>query len=392
MAKRTKNKIKTLFVSVLAMIVGVVFGFIANIAYVMPNSYVIPAKKQISANVDVLGEINANTVASSDLSIHFLELGNQYTGDCTLIKVGNTEMLIDAGSKANSISAIKTYIDNYCTDGILEYVVVTHAHEDHYAGFATNEGTKSLFDHYIVNQIIDFGNATNKTTDNKMFANYKRELEEETQEGAKYNTAIDCVNSQNGANREYFLDQNKNIYFEILYQYYYDHQTSDENDYSVCLQVVHGEKKFLFTGDLEKDGEESLVDSPLNAGRLGKVELFKAGHHGSKTSTSTKLLQVINPEVVCVCCCAGSNQYTSNKLNQFPTQDFINRVYSNNPLTQIYVTTLCLDFDNMEFESFNGNIVLLSTGVSDVSMMFSKSSTELRDTDWFKQNRTLPAS
>ena len=41
-------------------------------------------------------------IKTSDLSIHFLMLGNEYTGDCTLIKVGDTEVLIDAGSIHNS--------------------------------------------------------------------------------------------------------------------------------------------------------------------------------------------------------------------------------------------------------------------------------------------------
>ena len=38
-------------------------------------------------------------ISSAGLSIHFLELGVANAGDCTLIKVGNTEVLIDAGAK-----------------------------------------------------------------------------------------------------------------------------------------------------------------------------------------------------------------------------------------------------------------------------------------------------
>ena len=60
------------------------------------------------------------TITNSDLSIHFLELGNEYTGDCTLIKVGDTEVLIDAGSRKGSAEAIVPYIAEFCTDGVLE--------------------------------------------------------------------------------------------------------------------------------------------------------------------------------------------------------------------------------------------------------------------------------
>ena len=83
-----------------------------------------------------------------------------------------------------------------------------------------------------------------------------------------------------------------------------------------------GDKHFLFTGDLEEDGEISLVES----NELPKVELFKAGHHGSKTSSNDVLLKVIEPEIVCVCCCAGSVEYTQNFENTFPTQAMIDRV------------------------------------------------------------------
>ena len=392
MAKRTKNKLKTTFMCILALVVGLVSGFIANIMFTLPDSYEIPDAVQGSSHVHTNGTIDVETVVTSDLSIHFLELGNKYTGDCTLVKVGNTELLIDAGSRANSISTIKTYVEQYCTDGVLEYVVVTHAHQDHYAGFATNAGTDSLFDLFEVETVIDFGDATNKTTSTKMYANYLRELGEEITAGATYHKALDCAKERNGAPREFDLDQSKNIYFEILYHKFYETKASSENDYSVCLQVVHGEKKFLFTGDLEEDGEESLVEhnrsGGMNAGRLGQVEIYKAGHHGSKTSSSDALLNVIKPKIVCVCCCAGSSEYTSKNENQFPTQAFINRVspYTSN----IYVTTICVDYSQNKYESFNGNIVVCSTGTADITLSFSNNSTNLKDTEWFKSNRTLP--
>ncbi|MBQ8434340.1 MAG: bacterial Ig-like domain-containing protein, partial [Clostridia bacterium] len=77
----------------------------------------------------------AKVVDTTDLQIHFLELGNQRTGDCTYIKAGNTDILIDAGSYYDSTITISNYINQYVTDGILEYVIATHAHEDHIAGF-----------------------------------------------------------------------------------------------------------------------------------------------------------------------------------------------------------------------------------------------------------------
>ena len=62
----------------------------------------------------------------------------------------------------------------------------------------------------------------------------------------------------------------------------------------------------MFTGDLEEKGEEALVENNT----LPKCKLFKAGHHGSPTSSTEALLSVIQPEIVCVSCCCGSEEYT----------------------------------------------------------------------------------
>ncbi len=96
----------------------------------------------------------APVVTTGAISFHFMTLGNEYAGDCTYIKAGDNDILIDAGSRANSIDDIKNYIDNYVTDGKLEYVIVTHGDQDHIAGFAKKDG--SIFDLYECETIIGF--------------------------------------------------------------------------------------------------------------------------------------------------------------------------------------------------------------------------------------------
>lgn len=374
---------------------GVVLGVTANAMVGAPNSYSIPevVQGQSPSTSVSTGLINAEVINSSDLTIHFLELGNKYTGDCTFVKVGNTEMLIDAGSKASSITTIKSYIDQYCTDGILEYVVVTHAHEDHYAGFATNASTDSLFDLYKVGTIIEFAK-TNKTTSNKMYANYVREREEERESGATWFTALDCINGGKDDKTNKIatssFELGEDVSFTILNQKYYTEQAHSENDYSVCLLITQNgdtdekDTHYLFTGDLEEDGEESLVE--MNT--LPQVDVYKAGHHGSKTSSSMALLNVIRPKSVCVCCCAGSSEYTSKNENQFPTQIFINNVakFTDN----VFVTTLCLNYSEGKFESMNGVIVVCANKNEEITFQFSNNATKLKDTEWFKANRTVP--
>lgn len=409
---RTKNKgYSAVLLSFVTFIIGLIGGF-GVITYLT-----LPLTEEVSVSTsfhskEEHSDGNVISTASGEVSVHFLELGNKYTGDCTYIKAGEVDILIDCGSKASSVSTVSNYLNKYVTDNTLEYVIVTHAHQDHYAGFATTEKNNSIFDLFICKNIITFSQTNQKTSDeyinatasgentvstfgitsyasasksvSTLYKNFNRELQAELNEteGAVHLTATEVLSTY--TNGEIVLDSENNISLQVLESHYYSNKASSENDYSVCCLIKHGERNFLFTGDLEEEGEEYLVE--LNT--LPQVELYKAGHHGSKTSSSTTLMQVIQPKNVCVCCCAGSSEYTSTNANQFPTQIFINNVapYTKN----IYVTTLCINYDNDEFTSLNGNIVCISKET--FAVQCSANNTILKETEWFKQNRTWPAN
>lgn len=322
-------------------------------------------------------------IVTDELSIHFLELGNRYAGDCTLIDIGDIEILIDAGSRDSSAGTIVPYVQQYCTDGVLEYVIATHAHQDHIAGFVGTSTYKGVFDSFFCQTIIDYSLSDTTTQVRK---SYEAKRDAEVAAGAKHYTVLECWNNQNGAKRSYELSEG--ITMNFLYQKYYETKTSDENDYSVCMLLTQGENNYLFTGDLEKNGEESLIAN----NDLPKCKLFKGGHHGSPTSSTAELLSAIEPEIVCVCCCAGSNEYTNTPANQFPSQAFVDRIA---PYTdKVYVTTLAINDANGKttgYQSMNGNIVVRSNG-KDVTVNCSNNNIVLKDTEWFKKNRTIPSA
>ena len=197
-------------------------------------------------------------------------------------------------------------------------------------------------------------------------------------QGTTVHTVLECWNNTNGAKRSYEVGEG--ITMNFLYQSYYATSTSDENDYSVCMLLKQGENNFLFTGDLESAGEASLVASNT----LPKCKLYKGGHHGSKTSSTAALLAKIQPEIVCVCCCAGTNEYTETQANQFPTQAFINRIA---PYTdKVYVTSAKAGY------TLNGNITVSCAGSGMVTVTGSNNNLILKETAWFKAERTLPAA
>ena len=188
-----------------------------------------------------------------DLSIHFLELGNKFTGDCVYIKYGDVDILIDAGSKQESSSTIRAYIDQYVEDGKLEYVIATHAHEDHISGFNTyNSGTgiiTGILDAYEIGTIIDFP-MTNSSS--ATYNHYQEARTRAIQRGAFHFTALECYLEENGAKRVYNLDEYGDAKLEILYNYYYDHPSSNENNYSVCVKIIQGEHQYISPGIWKK--------------------------------------------------------------------------------------------------------------------------------------------
>ena len=400
MEKKTKRKVKKAAVKAAKKHPSLVIAIVVILVIVIAVGVVLYFKVDtVHDFVDSLFKVEQNnsvggndppkagTYGDKDLSFHFLELGNNYTGDSTYIKAGDVDILIDAGSRYDSADDIATYVDQYCTDGKLEYVIATHGHQDHIAGFADTNKSDGIFKRYECGVIIDFA-LTNATSE--VYNKYVAARDAEVAAGAKHYTAMDCVAERNGAQKTYQLGEGMSM--TVLYQYYYDHTATDENDYSVCVLFNHGDNYYLLTGDLEEPGEASLVQE----NNLPEVQLFKAGHHGSYSATTNALLSVIKPKIVCVCCCAGSIEYTKTKNNHtFPAQEFIDRVA---PYTdKVYVTTVGSvqfndtknKYEDVGFASMNGNITVLSSG-GNVTVTCSNNNTLLKDTEWFSQNRTRP--
>ncbi len=313
-------------------------------------------------------------IVTADMSIHFLYFNNIKSGDCTLIKVGDTEVLIDAGSTRGATRTTIPYIQQYCTDGVLEYVVATHAHEDHIAGFVGleekdrefPEDGQGVFEAFECQTIIDY---TARKTTSALSKNYEAARDKEvTDHGGAHYTVLECWNNENGAKRSYTLGEG--ITMNILYQQYYEQSTSYENNYSVCIMISQGENHYLFTGDLESAGEKSLAEK----NDLPKCKLYKGGHHGSRTSSTDILLSEIQPEIVCVCSCCGDP-------NGFVHQEFLERisVYTD----RVYVTTMRGEVAGVGTPfPLNGNIVVTANGEG-VEVHGSNNDILFKDCQWF---------
>ncbi|WP_035322559.1 DNA internalization-related competence protein ComEC/Rec2 [Peribacillus kribbensis] len=68
-------------------------------------------------------------------------------------------------------------------------------------------------------------------------------------------------------------------------------QTENTNDASIVIYAEAGGLKWMFTGDLGKEGEASLIKRYPGL----KADILKAGHHGSKTSSSEGFVAALQP-------------------------------------------------------------------------------------------------
>lgn len=91
------------------------------------------------------------------------------------------------------------------------------------------------------------------------------------------------------------------------------------NNDSVVLYGNLLGKNFLFTGDLEEEGEEQMMATYPNL----PVDVLKAGHHGSKGSSSPEFLDHISPQMALIS--AGQN----NRYKH-PHQETLDRFQNQN--------------------------------------------------------------
>ena len=78
----------------------------------------------------------------------------------------------------------------------------------------------------------------------------------------------------------------------------------DLNNISTVMRMDFGETSFLFTGDMEKESQQDMVD----AGVLTQVTVMESSHHGSRSSIDSDFMRAVSPEIA-VIQCGKDNDY-----------------------------------------------------------------------------------
>lgn len=284
---------------------------------------------------------------SPELKVTFLDLygnsNNQQIGDSIFIEYGDIDILIDAGEKASGSCTVVPFLLEHVEDKKLEMIITTHADSDHLGGMVGLSG-KDMYGALEApgieyQYIVDFG----YEADSKVYKDYVELRNARVQEGATYLSIKEIFNEENlEAAAHFYLGEDMFLDF-LDYKTYGMADIDDDNDRSVSCLLTHGEKKILLCGDSAKKEESYLTK--LN---IGKVDVFKANHHGSPTSNTKNLLDQIRPEYVVIC------SSEENKYN-LPKKTIISRLieYTQN----VYATFIS---GNIEVISKNNNITITS--------------------------------
>lgn len=228
--------------------------------------------ESVSAEAGILPSAETSVPSeASTFEVHYIDVGQ---ADAALVLCDGKSMLIDGGNVADS-SLIYSYLDKLSLNH-LNYIVCTHAHEDHVGGLAgaLNYAT------------VDVAYSPVTSCDSSAFENFVTCLE-------KQNVSITVP----AAGDSFSLGSAAvNILGPI-------ESSNDPVGNSIVLRVVYGETSFLFTGDAECDEEQDII----NAGYTLGSTVLKVGHHGGATSTSEVFLDEIMPQYAVISAGTGNS-------------------------------------------------------------------------------------
>ncbi len=92
----------------------------------------------------------------------------------------------------------------------------------------------------------------------------------------------------------------KNLYIDILWPTNKQITTNILNNNAIVSNLHYQNFSMLFTGDIEEIAEKEILDTYSKKQKLLKTDILKVGHHGSKTSSTTEFLNIVNPKVAII--------------------------------------------------------------------------------------------
>jgi len=236
--------------------------------------------------VSLFACISNVAAASNNVKVHIINVGQ---GDAILIQTGNENILIDGGPKGKGDDVVN-YLKKQKVK-TLNAVVATHPDADHIGGLAyiiKNMNVKSVYAPKVSH--------TTQAYKDFLQAVKKKKL---TIKSAKNGVEIPT--------------KAKDITLKFIAPVK-EYNKKDLNNWSGVLLLQHNKKKFLFTGDAEKQAEKDMLAKKL----IPAVDVLKVSHHGAKDATTAEFLAKAKPKFAAIS--VGKNNYGH------PTKEVLNRL------------------------------------------------------------------
>lgn len=224
-----------------------------------------------------------NTRVSGTLEVHFLDVGQ---ADCALLRYDDHAILVDGGCRKTGDQVVR-YLQ---TQDIrkLDYVICTHAHQDHAGGLA------AVLRAFPTRQVL----CPTSAYDSRSFRDFRRAAAAQHKSlrrphvGEVFSLGPVCLT---------VLSPRRT--YPVV------------NDSSIVLRVDYGSTSFLLAADAEQQAEQDMLlgTLPLSA------TVLKLGHHGCSSSTSAAFLQAVSPQYA-VISVGRQNKYG------YPDEEVISRL------------------------------------------------------------------
>ncbi len=209
------------------------------------------------------------------LEVHFIAVG-QSSSALVVTPAGET-VLIDSGDWRDDGEQVIDYLERQGIERI-DHLVTSHADADHIGGHA------AVIEHFEtegggVGAVYDPGITSSSAT----YERYLDVVEE-------YDVAL--FRTRSGAQLPI-----EGVDVAVLGPPQEPLANVDRNENSLVLRIAHGNTSVLFTGDAGVVEEQYLVANYGDS--LGSTVLL-AGHHGSRSSTGSDLLDAVQPRVTVI--------------------------------------------------------------------------------------------
>jgi len=234
---------------------------------------------------------------------HFIDIGQ---ANATLLEFQCGTVLIDAGTQLTatkeSTDKLTAYLDEFFSrrtdlNKTINTIIITHNHKDHTGSLP------KLQKKYTIKNIV--------TTTLNLGSNVRNVIKNE--EGIKCDTIIDysrvvdvlpngvtsdiidplhCTNDPEITILSGRIERKPNGWSKGIF--------SNPNSHSLAIRVKFGASSFLFTGDMQEESINFMLDKYAAHLDALNVDVYEVGHHGSHNATTPELLNAMSPKIAVI--------------------------------------------------------------------------------------------